>query len=116
MAVSQLIYADHNDSILSILPLHHTYECTAGFLTMVYLGISIGFCEGLRHISKNIQEYKPTLLMSVPLILESVYQKIVKKAKKEHSYKKLVYLFIAPLLKISALISAENCSVRCPQP
>jgi long-chain acyl-CoA synthetase len=100
MAVSQLIYADHNDSILSILPLHHTYECTAGFLTMVYLGISIGFCEGLRHISKNIQEYKPTLLMSVPLILESVYQKIVKKAKKEHSYKKLKFgLFIAPLLK-----------------
>ncbi|HEY8500389.1 MAG TPA: AMP-binding protein [Clostridia bacterium] len=100
MAVSQLIYADHRDSILSILPLHHTYECTAGFLTILYLGISIGFCEGLRHISKNIQEYKPTLLMSVPLILESVYEKIVKKAKKEHSYKKLKFgLFIAPLLK-----------------
>ncbi|NLG90038.1 MAG: long-chain fatty acid--CoA ligase [Clostridiaceae bacterium] len=99
MAVSQLIYADTRDSILSILPLHHTYECTAGFLTMVYLGISIGFCEGLRHISKNIQEYKPTLMMSVPLILESVYEKIVKKAKKEGSYKKLMFgLFIASLL------------------
>lgn len=99
MAVSQLIYADTRDSILSILPLHHTYECTAGFLTMIYLGVSIGFCEGLRHISKNLQEYKPTLMMSVPLILESLYSKIVKKAQKEHRYQKLKFgLFTASFL------------------
>lgn len=99
MAVSQLIYADTKDSILSILPLHHTYECTAGFLTMIYLGVSIGFCEGLRHIAKNLQEYKPTLMMSVPLILESLYSKIIKKAKKEHRYQKFRFgLFIASLL------------------
>lgn len=99
MAVSQLIYADTNDSILSILPLHHTYECTAGFLTMVYLGVSIGFCEGLRHITKNLQEYEPSIMMSVPLILESVYSKIVKKAKKENKYAQLRFgLFITPIL------------------
>ena len=86
MAVSRLIYADNNDLILSILPLHHTYECTAGFLTMVYLGVTICFCEGLRHITKNLQEYKPTMMMSVPLILENVFTKIVKKAKKEKRY------------------------------
>ena len=99
MAVSQLIYADPHDSILSILPLHHTYECTAGFLTMMYLGISIGFCEGLRYITKNLQEYKPSIMMSVPLILESVYSKVVKKARKDHKYMKLRFgLFIAPVL------------------
>ena len=83
MAVSKLLYADTNDSILSILPLHHTYECTAGFLTMIYLGVTIAFCEGLRHITRNLQEYKPTILMSVPLILENVYNNVIKKAKKE---------------------------------
>ncbi|MBP7175999.1 MAG: AMP-binding protein [Thermoclostridium sp.] len=99
MAVSQLIYADPHDSILSILPLHHTYECTAGFLTMMYLGISIGFCEGLRHITRNLQEYKPSIMMSVPLILESVYSKVVKKARKDHKYIQLRFgLFIAPIL------------------
>lgn len=99
MGVSQLLTADNRDNILSILPLHHTYECTAGFLTMVYLGVSIGFCEGLRHISKNIQEYKPSIIMSVPLILENVYNKIEKKAKKENKYLKFRFgLFIAPLL------------------
>ena len=99
MAVSQLIYADTNDSILSILPLHHTYECTAGFLTMMYLGVSMSFCEGLRHIPKNLQEYKPTLMMSVPLILESLYSKIIKKARKEHRYRKFkTGLIIASIL------------------
>jgi len=99
MGVSQLLTADTRDSILSILPLHHTYECTAGFLTMVYLGVSIGFCEGLRHIQKNLQEYKPSIIMSVPLILENVYNKVEKKAKKENKYVKLrIGLFIAPVL------------------
>jgi len=83
MAVSTLLYADNNDLIMSILPLHHTYECTAGFLTMVYLGVTICFCEGLRHITRNLQEYKPSMLMSVPLILENVYTKVIKKAQKE---------------------------------
>ncbi|AGC67647.1 long-chain-fatty-acid--CoA ligase FadD [Thermoclostridium stercorarium subsp. stercorarium DSM 8532] len=99
MGVSQLLTADTRDSILSILPLHHTYECTAGFLTMIYLGVSIGFCEGLRYISKNIQEYKPSIMMSVPLILENVYNKIEKNTKKENKYFKFKFgLFIAPLL------------------
>jgi long-chain acyl-CoA synthetase len=100
MAVSRLIYADNNDLIMSILPLHHTYECTAGFLTMVYLGVSICFCEGLRHITKNnLQEYKPSMMMSVPLILENVFTKIVKKAKKEKRYPALVFgLTVAGLL------------------
>lgn len=83
MATASLLYADNNDLIMSILPLHHTYECTAGFLTMVYLGVTICFCEGLRHINKNLQEYKPSMLMCVPLILENVYSKVIKKAQKE---------------------------------
>jgi long-chain acyl-CoA synthetase len=99
MAVSKLLYADNNDLIMSILPLHHTYECTAGFLTMVYLGVTICFCEGLRHITKNLQEYKPSMMMSVPLILENVYTKVIKKAQKENRYPALKFgLFVAGTL------------------
>lgn len=99
MAVAKLIHADNNDLIMSILPLHHTYECTAGFLTMVYMGVTICFCEGLRHITKNLQEYRPTILMSVPLILENVYNKVIKKARKENRISALKFgLFISGLL------------------
>ncbi len=107
MAVSQLLYADNNDLILSILPLHHTYECTAGFLTMVYLGVTISFCEGLRHITKNLQEYKPTIIMSVPLILENVYSKVIKKAKKEKRYGILKFAIF-----ISGLLYKMNIDIR----
>lgn len=85
ISVSEAVKMYSSDSILSILPLHHTYECTAGFLTMVYNGCSISFCEGLKYITKNLQEVKPTLLISVPLILENVHKKIWDQAKKRKS-------------------------------
>jgi len=99
MGVAKLLNADNSDSILSILPLHHTYECTAGFLTMVYMGVTICFCEGLRHITSNLQEYKPSIIMSVPLILENVYSKIIKKAQKEKRLAALKFgIFISHVL------------------
>lgn len=107
MAVSQLLYADNNDLIMSILPLHHTYECTAGFLTMVYLGVTICFCEGIRYITKNLQEYKPSMIMSVPLILENVYNKVVKKARKEKRIGALKFGLIA-----STILLKLNIDVR----
>ncbi len=89
MTVGKVIYADTKDSILSILPLHHTYECTCGFLEMLNLGVTISFCEGIRHIAKNLRELQPSIIMAVPLILENVYNKIVKTAKKNKQYTKL---------------------------
>lgn len=53
MSVSASVRMDSNDSVLSILPLHHTYECTAGFLTMIYNGATITFNEGLKHIRQK---------------------------------------------------------------
>ncbi len=81
-AVVSVLYIDENDSVLSILPLHHTYECTAGFLVMMYSGCCMSFNEGLKYIVQNLQETKPTILMLVPLILENMHKKIVKQASK----------------------------------
>lgn len=82
MAVCSMLTVDETDSSLSILPLHHTYECTANFLVMMYNGACFSFNEGLKHIVKNLQEVKPTILMLVPLILENMHKKIVKQASK----------------------------------
>ncbi len=81
-AVCSVIYIDDKDSPLSILPLHHTYECTCGFLLMLYNGCAISFIEGLKHIAKNIRETKPSILLVVPLILEGMYRKIWEQAGK----------------------------------
>jgi len=84
MAISSVIPIDENDRVLSILPLHHTYECTADFLTPIYKGVTIHFNEGLKYIGKNIQEVKPTFVLVVPLILESIHKKIWTTIKKEN--------------------------------
>ena len=69
------------DTLLSVLPLHHTYENSLGFLAAVYCGCTIVFSEGLKHISKNIMEMKPTVIVTVPLLLENIHKKIIKSAK-----------------------------------
>jgi len=71
------------DSALSILPLHHTYECSCGFLYMFYKSAKITFCRGLKYIVDDMKIVQPTIMMVVPLILESIYTKIVKKGGKK---------------------------------
>ncbi len=67
-----------NDLFFSILPLHHTYECTLGFLLPIYSGASIAHCEGLRYIAKNMKEFHPSVILCVPLLLEKLHKNIVK--------------------------------------
>lgn len=100
MAVCQSLRIDSRDSVLSILPLHHTYECTAGFLVMVYNGCTISFTEGLKHIAKNLKETRPTILILVPLILENMYKKIWDQASKQRGLKTKLKaaLFISNIL------------------
>ena len=78
MSMFSMLYIDRNDVWLSVLPLHHTYECTCGFLGQVYRGTTVGICEGLRYIAQNIQEVRPTAILMVPVMLELFYKKIMK--------------------------------------
>ena len=64
---------------LSILPLHHTYEATCGFLIQIYLGNTIAVGDGLRHIVKNAAQAEVTLFLMVPAILEAIYKTIQSK-------------------------------------
>ena len=65
-----------NDTLLSFLPIHHTFECTITFLYGLYGGATVAFCDGLKHIQKNLAEYKVSVFVAVPLVLETMYKKI----------------------------------------
>ena len=78
VSIASTVKVDNSASVLSILPLHHTYECTIGYLLIIYGGGKIAYCEGLRYISKNINEYRPSFILCVPLLLEKMYKKIIK--------------------------------------
>ncbi|MDR3072296.1 MAG: AMP-binding protein [Clostridiales Family XIII bacterium] len=83
------------DIFFSVLPLHHTYECTCDFLIPLYKGSAIAYCEGLRHITENLAEIKPTMFLGVPLLFENMYRKIwqnVRKQGKEKLLKRVIKL------------------------
>lgn len=67
-----------NDVILSVLPLHHTFECTISFLYGFYSGVCIAFCDGLKYYAQNLKEYQITIIVAVPVLLETIYKKIKK--------------------------------------
>ena len=79
---SSIVKIKQSDRTLSILPIHHTFESTMGMGVILYGGASIAFCEGLKHIAKNMAEAQATILVGVPLIFESIYDKIWKQAEK----------------------------------
>lgn len=74
-AMCSMLYIN-DDVFLSVLPMHHTYECTCGYLCQIYRGNVVAFCEGLRHIAKNLKESHATKMLVVPLMLESMLKKI----------------------------------------
>ncbi len=67
-----------DDHTLSVLPLHHTYECTINCLTLLSKGACISYAESLGKISANIREYHPTVLVVVPELLKFLAKKIRK--------------------------------------
>lgn len=81
------------DTFFSILPLHHTYECTATFLECVYNGATMAICQGLKYIVKDMQETRPNLLLGVPVIFENLYNKITRNVRKSGKEKQLNTLF-----------------------
>ena len=98
-----IVKVKRSDLFFSVLPLHHTYECTIGFLLPIYSGASICYCEGLRYILKNMGEYHPSVILCVPLLLENMHKNIIKnmnktlpekyvKDKNENPYDKLPFV------------------------
>jgi len=66
------------DTVLSILPIHHTFESSITIMYGFYSGATIAFCDGLRHIADNLKEYEISVFVAVPLLLETMYKKILK--------------------------------------
>lgn len=89
VATSSIAKVVPNDVALSFLPLHHTYECTLGFLTILYNGASIVHCDGLRYIVQNLNESHATIMVCVPLLFENIHKKILEQAKKTGKLKQL---------------------------
>ncbi len=83
MDISSVLDINEKDVFLSVLPIHHVFECTVGFLFSLYKGSQTVFCDGLRHILENLREYKVSFMACVPAIYEKIYKIIRKELEKQ---------------------------------
>lgn len=80
-----------DDRVLSVLPLHHTYECMAGFLTVIYIGGSVAYNESLRKLMADLTQFRPTIMVTVPLFLETFQKTILRKYSKLRGGRAILY-------------------------
>lgn len=95
------------DTLLSFLPIHHTFESSITIMYGFYSGATVAFCDGLRYIQKNLQEYGITIFVTVPLVLETFYKKI-NKAIEEQGKTKLINI----MTKISNILLKCHIDLR----
>lgn len=70
------------DVNMAFLPYHHTFGST-GQTMMIAAGVTTVFCDGLKYVQKNMVEYKVTMFICVPLLIEAIYKKIIAEINKQ---------------------------------
>ena len=82
-AASRIFDIDPRDTFLSVLPIHHSFEATAGFLLPLYCGSSITYARSLKSadIIDDIRNTGVTIMVGVPLLFEKMMQGIQRKLK-----------------------------------
>lgn len=101
------IYRFYNTDVnIAFLPFHHTFGST-GTLLMLSNGVNNVFCDGLRHIQENLKEYKVSVFIAVPLILESMHKKIMQTVQKSGKSK-----IVEKGKKISKILKKVGIDIR----
>ena len=105
-AMNAMVKFCSTDVNMAFLPFHHTFGST-GLLMMLNKGVNNVFCDGLRHVQENLKEYKVSVFVCVPLILEAMHRKIMQKVEKQGKTK-----LIEKGKKISKALLKVNIDMR----
>ena len=81
-AAMQYICITPDDVSLSVLPVHHTYELMC-LQAELLLGMTVCINDKLRHVVKNMNRFKPTVMTLVPLFLDTMEKKVWAEAEKK---------------------------------
>jgi long-chain acyl-CoA synthetase len=100
MAMVSMMAIYPEDRFLCVLPIHHTYACTCGFLCPMYTGASVHFAQSLKTIVDDLQTVHATMLLAVPLLYDKMFKRIYKGIEE----KKLTALLIPPLIKAGEVV------------
>jgi long-chain acyl-CoA synthetase len=91
VSAAELILFKPEDVLLSVLPVHHTWEAMGGILGPVSRGCAIAFCESIKMLPACLKLFKPTIMVLVPLYVETFNKKIWDTARKKGKEGKLKF-------------------------
>ena len=100
MSMTSMMFIYPEDKFLSVLPIHHTYECTCGMLCPLYSGASVHFARSLKTIVDDLQVVKATVLLGVPLLFDKMFKRISKSIKEDKVKSKIV----PPLVTVTGFL------------
>jgi long-chain acyl-CoA synthetase len=86
---SSYTYLTTKDSTMSVLPINHTLEITAGILTPMCCGVTICINDSLKYLSRNLLLYQPQCMIVVPLIVETLHKNIWREIEKTGQHRKV---------------------------
>ncbi|MCX6170915.1 MAG: AMP-binding protein [Ignavibacteriales bacterium] len=101
MDMVSMVLIDSHDRFLSVLPMHHTYECTCGMLCPLYTGASVHFARSLKTVVDDLQKVKATILLGVPLLYDKMFKRVMKGIRDD----KVKSVIVPPLVKLTNLFS-----------
>ena len=102
MAMTSMIKIVPEDRFLSVLPIHHKYECTCGLLCPLYAGGSAHYARSLKTVVDDLQKVKATILLGVPLLYDKMFKKIYKGIQED----KLKSLIVPPLISLTNIFES----------
>ena len=89
VSACELVLFKPEDVLLSLLPINHAYEDMCGIFGPMHYGCTIAFCPGVKHISDCLKLFRPTVMVLVPLYVETFNKRIWENAIKKGKEKKL---------------------------
>ena len=102
MAMTSMIKIVPEDRFLSVLPIHHKYECTCGLLCPLYAGGSAHYARSLKTVVDDLQKVKATILLGVPLLYDKMFKKIYKGIQEDKIKSKIV----PPLISLTNIFES----------
>ncbi len=106
MGMLSMIELLASDRFLSVLPIHHTYECTCGVLCPLTVGASVHFARSLKTVVEDLQRVRATILLAVPLLYDKMYKRICAGIEE----KKLAARLVGPMARVADAAEAVGLS------
>jgi long-chain acyl-CoA synthetase len=94
-AAAEILPFDHRDVFLSFLPLCHSFEKMAGYLTAMASGALIAYAESIETVRDNLLEVRPTVMTAVPRFFERLYDRIRKQVDSGPPLKRKIFYWSA---------------------